>query len=112
MGIWTDLEEKQKADEVLQRRTRIYNDIAYILWYQVAYDDILKHKKEQMEVQQEPFRIYDFGERAMRFGPISALTGAEDTDKFEKRARALLKDRGFGVFKVKAYPDAIIVSRV
>ena len=48
----------------------------------------------------------------MRFGPISALTGAEDTDKFEKRARALLKDRGFGVFKVKAYPDAIIVSRV
>ena len=112
MGLFDFLAEKQKAEQAQQAKVRKYNDIAFVLWYQVLYDEILKHKREQMDVQQTPFRVYEWGDKAMRFGGVAALTSIEDIEKFEKRARALLKDKGFGNFRVKAYPDALILSVV
>ena len=119
MRLLDYLDNKQKAEQAQQEAMRAqqkamrrYNDIAFILWYQVLYDEVLKHKREQMEVQQTPFRVYDWGDKAMRFGPVAALTSAEDIEKFERRAKAVLKDRGFGSFKVKAYPDSIMISVV
>ena len=102
--------ERRKAEEIEKNRLRIYNDIAFLLWYVILYDDILKYKREAMETQQMPFRIYDWGNNAMRFGPVAALTSTEDIEKFEKRARAVLKDKHFGNLKVKVYPDAVLVG--
>ena len=110
MSLFDYLEKKQKEEQLNNNRVKIYNDIACLLWYQLLYDDILKHKREQMDIQQNPFRIYDFGHKSMRFGGVSALTSSEDLEKVEKRAKALLKDKGYGNFKVKVYPDAIVLS--
>lgn len=104
------LEEKQKAQELQEQRVRVYNDIAILLWYVVAYDDVLSYKKAKMEEQQEPFRIFQWGNHSLIFGPIKALTSADDKEKFIKVAQAELRDRGYGAMKVSVYPDAIIVS--
>lgn len=103
-------EERRKAEEAEKNRFLIYNDIAFLLWYEILYNDILKYKREAMDTQQMPFRLYDWGNKAMRFGPVAALTSAEDIEKFEKRAKAVLKDKGFGNFKVKVYPDSVVVG--
>lgn len=104
------LEEKQKAQELQEQRVRVYNDIAILLWYKVAYDDVLSYKKAKMEEQQEPFSLYRWGNNNLIFGPIKALTRDEDKNKFIKVAQAELRDRGYGGRKVSVYPDAIIVS--
>lgn len=114
MGLFNDfinhLEAKQKLEESNQYRIRVYNDIANLLWFTILYDDILKHKREQMDTQQQAFKTYEFGNQSFKFGPVSALTSAEDIEKFEKRAKALLRDKGFGNFKVRAYPGGVIVG--
>lgn len=104
------LEEKRKAQELQEQRVRIYNDIAVILWYKVAYDDVLSYKKAKLEEQHEPFRVFQWGDHNLIFGPIKALTSADDKAKFCKVAQAELRDRGYGAMKVFVYPDAIIVS--
>lgn len=104
------LEEKQKAQNAQEQRVRVYNDIACLLWYKVAYDDVLSYKKAKLEEQQEPFRVFQWGDHNLIYGPIKALTSAEDREKFIKVAQAELRDRGYGSMKVSVYPDAIIVS--
>lgn len=102
-------EESNRA-EYERNRWRVYNDVAVILWYEIARSDVLKHKAEHMDNQQEPFRVGIVGNRSLVYGPIKALTSSEDIERFEKTARAVLKDRGFGKFKVKAFPNAIVVT--
>ena len=104
------LEEKQKAQNAQEQRVRVYNDIALLLWYVVAYDDVLSYKKSKMDAQQEPFRVFQWGDHNLLYGPIKALTSDEDKAKFIKVAQAELRDRGYGAMKVSVYPDAIIVS--
>lgn len=100
------LMEKQAADY----RLRMYNDIAVLLWFRVAYDDVLSYKKEKMNDQNEPFRIYQWGDRNLIYGPIKALTSDEDKRKFVNTAQAELRDRGYKGMKVSVHPDCIIVS--
>ena len=104
------LEEKQKAQNAQEQRVRMYNDIAILLWYTVAYDDVLSYKRSKLEEQQEPFRIFQWGNHSLIFGPIKALTRDDDKAKFCKVAQAELRDRGYGALKVSVYADAIIVS--
>ena len=104
------LEDKQKAQELQEQRVRVYNDVACLLWYKVAYDDVLSYKKAKLEEQKEPFRVFQWGDHNLIFGPIKALTSADDKEKFCKVAQAELRDRGYGAMKVSVYPDAIIVS--
>lgn len=112
MKLFDLLEKKYLSEQMQETRIRIYNDIACILWYFILYDDILKHKREQMDSQQQAFRTYTWGNRTMMFGAVAALNSAEDITKFEKRAAAVLKDKGYGKFTVKAYPDAIVLSNI
>lgn len=104
------LSEKQRAQSAQEHRMRVYNDIACLLWYKVAYDDVLSYKKAKLEEQHESFRVFQWGDHNLIYGPIKALTSAEDRDKFCKVAQAELRDRGYGAMKVSVYPDAIIVS--
>ena len=104
------LEEKQKAQNAQEQRVRVYNDIAILLWYVVAYDDVLSYKRVKMKEQQEPFRVFQWGDHNLLYGPIKALTSDEDKAKFIKVAQAELRDRGYGAMKVSVYPDAVIVS--
>ena len=105
-------EEKQRAQELQEQRVRVYNDISCILWYKVAYDDVLAYKRKKMYEQQEPFRIYNWGERNLIYGPIKALTSIEDQEKFVKVAEAELRDHGYSGMQVAVYPDAIIVTKL
>ena len=100
------LKEKQAADFKL----RMYNDIAMLLWYKVAYDDVLSYKRTKMNDQSEPFRIYQWGDHNLIYGPIKALTSDEDKRKFVNTAQAELRDRGYKGLKVSVYPDCVIVS--
>lgn len=111
MRIVDYLENKRKNEQVQQNLVRIYNDIAILLWYKVLYDDILIHKRDKMDNQNEAFRIFQWGNRNMIFGPVKALTLEEDKKKFIKTAQAELRDCGYGNLKVSVYPDSIIISR-
>lgn len=111
---YLERKRKQKEYELLQEerreaRMRLYNDVAFLLWYKVAYDDVLVHKRLKMEDQREPFMIYQWGEKNLIFGPIKALTTNEDKEKFMKTAQAELRDWGMKC-KVRVYPDRIVVS--
>lgn len=106
------LEMKQRAQNEKEQRLRNYNDIAILLWYKVAYDDVLAYKRKKMYEQQEPFRIYNWGERNLIYGPIKALTSAEDRETFVKTAEAELLDHGYFGMQVAVYPDAIIVTKL
>ena len=110
MSFFKYLEEKQRAKNLQEQRVRVYNDIACLLWYKVAYDDVLSYKAAKMDEQQEPFRIFQWGDKNLIFGPIKALVSAKDKEQFCKVAQAELRDRGYGKLKVSVYPDAIIVS--
>lgn len=103
---------KQRAQNAKEQRLRNYNDIACILWYKVAYDDVLAYKQKKMSEQREPFRIYDWGEHNLIYGPIKALTSAEDRERFVKTAEAELRDHGYSGMQVAVYPDAIIVTKL
>ena len=64
-----------------------------------------------MDEQQEPFRAFQWGNNNYMYGKVKALVSQTDTDKFIKTAEAELRDRGYGDFTVRVYPDAIIVTR-
>lgn len=114
MGLLADAlrmaDERHKEEVAKENRVRTYNDIAFILWYSVLYEDVLAYKNEQMDQQQQNFRIYDFGNVAFRYGPVVALKRREDIERFEKQAKALLADKGFGRTSVKVHGDSVVVS--
>lgn len=103
--------EKRKEELANADRIRTYNDIAILLWYKVLYDDVLSYKRKKMDEQQEPFRIFQWGNYNYIYGKVKALVSQTDTDKFIKTAEAELRDRGYGDFSVKVYPDAIVVTQ-
>lgn len=111
MKFFDYLTAKKEAELANEKRVRVYNDIAVLLWYKILYDDVLAYKKQKMEEQQEPFCIYRWGDNNLIFGRVKALVSQADTDKFIKTAEAELRDRGYGDLAVKVYPDAIIVTR-
>lgn len=113
---YLELKEKttQKQYEFLRQR-QFYIDCAYLLWYDVAYFDVLKHLQTQMELQTDPFCLPDFiGSAYWIYGGINALPqGLYDT--FEARARNVLNAyaKPFGaVCKVRVAKDAIAVKWV
>lgn len=111
MGLLDLVEKKMQDRQSAEERLRNYNDIAVILWYHVLYDDVLSYKKAKMDSQNEPFRIYSWGNNHLIYGPVKALTSREEKEKFERVATAELRDRGYNNLKVKAYSDAVIVER-
>ena len=102
---------KQKQLEILNLR-QFYIDCAYLLWYQVAYFDVLKYLQAQLELQTEPFCLPDFiGSSFWIYGGINALP-QDLYGTFEARARNVLNAYGkpFGaVCKVRVAKDAITV---
>jgi hypothetical protein len=105
------LEMRQRAQMEQDNRVRVYNDVAVILWYVVAHDSVLSYKSAKMDEQREPFRVYQWGNKCMIFGPIKALTSETDKEKFVKQAEAELRDRGFERLRVGVYRDAVIVRQ-
>ena len=101
-----------RAREAYELRCRNYNDIGYILWYEVAIGNVLKYKADKVQMQQEPFFVYKWGQNVLMYGPIKGLTRADDKENFIKTAQAELRDCGYSSLKVKVYPDAVIVSRL
>lgn len=101
----------QKQLALLNQRQK-YIDCAYLMWYEVAYFDVLKHLQVQMELQTEPFCLPDFiGSSYWIFGGINALP-KDLYSTFEARARNVLNAYGkqFGaVCKVRVANDAIAV---
>lgn len=101
----------QKQLALLNQR-QFYIDCAYLLWYEVAYFDVLKHKQKQMELQTDPFCLPDFiGSSYWIYGGINALS-QDLYDSFESHARNVLNAYGkqFGaVCKVRVAKDAIAV---
>lgn len=102
----------QKQLEILKLR-QFYIDCGYLIWYEVAYFDVLNHLQTQMELQTDPFCLPDFiGSVYWIYGGINALPkGLYDT--FEARARNVLNAYGkpFGaVCKVRVAKDAIAVK--
>jgi len=102
---------KQKQLEFLRLRGH-YIDCASLLWYDVAYFDVLKHLQVQMELQSAPFMLADgVGSSIWRYGEITALP-QDLYSQFEARARNVLNAYGkpFGaVCKVRVAKDAILV---
>ncbi len=102
----------QKQLALLNQRQN-YIDCAYLLWYQVAYFDVLKHLQAQLELQTEPFCLPDFiGSSFWIYGGINALP-QDLYSTFEARARNVLNAYGkqFGVVcKVRVAKDAIAVK--
>lgn len=99
-----------EANEKHWQETKEYNDIAYLLWCKVAYNDVLKYKRPKMDEQKELFPIYRWGNKTMMFGPIKALTSAEDREKFIQTAQAELRDEGYASAKVAVYPTGVVVE--
>lgn len=102
---------KQKQLEFLRLRGH-YIDCASLLWYDVAYFDVLKHLQTQMELQADPFMLADgVGCSIWIYGGINALP-TNLYDAFEARAKNVLNAYGkpFGaVCKVRVAKDAILV---
>lgn len=111
---YLELKEKttQKQYEFLSQRQH-YIDCGYLLWYDVAYFDVLKHLQTQMELQADPFCLPDFiGSSYWIYGGINALP-QDLYGTFEARAKNVLNAYGkpFGaVCKVRVAKDAIVVK--
>lgn len=98
-------------DDVNARRTMAkYNEVANILWFDVAYSDVLAGKREKMNRQQVVFCTGEIGPSSFAYGPILALTSNHDVQRFEQEAKAVLLNRGYGHVGVKVYPSKIIVQ--
>lgn len=113
---YLELKEKttQKQFELLNQRQH-YIDCAWLLWYEVAYFDVMKHLQVQMELQSDPFMLADgVGCLIWIYGGITALP-QNLYDTFEARAKNVLNAYGkqFGaVCKVRVARDAIAVKWV
>lgn len=103
---------EQKQLELLNLR-QFYIDCAWLLWYDVAYFDVLKHLQTQLELQSDPFMLADgVGSSIWIYGGINALP-RDLYETFEARARNVLNAYGkpFGaVCKVRVAKDAIAVK--
>lgn len=89
---------------------RKYYDIGRVLWYDVAYGNVLKYKREKMDVQNEPFFNYTIGNKTFTYGPIMALTLEEDRKIFAREAEAEIRDLFKVKCKVTAYNDCVVVE--
>lgn len=104
------LEDKQEHEEKQQQEIRVYNDIAFRMWYDVLMEDIFKHKQVLLIEQVAPFRIYDVGVSFMRFGAVEALTSVEDIQRFQTVALRVLRRAGYKVKRVRVYQDCVLLS--
>lgn len=112
MGRILDYLEQKHQEEIKQaERVRFYNDVACVLWFDILYNNILSYKKEKMDDQREPFRIYQWGNHHLIFGTVKALNADADIKRFIKVAEAELRDKNYGNFKVQVFRDAIIVTQ-
>lgn len=101
-----------KIEDDIQRRHDIqkYGEVARILWFDVAYNNVLANKREKMNRQQIAFATGEIGPSSFAFGPILALTSSSDVQRFIHEAKAELLNRGYGHVSVSVYPNKIIVS--
>ena len=111
----TYLEKRQQLKEAehaqsVRRESRYdnYNEIAFILWYDVLVNQLNIDIDKLNEGL--PFRIFDFGTTTIRYNAVVALDSNDVIVKFQNLARITLCRKGYNVIRVSVHKDCILVK--
>lgn len=114
MDFWRQilnyLQSRENARLCEQNKLRLYEEVARILWFDVAYCDVCETKRHKMDSQLVPFRREDgIGSASFLYNGIKALSSTEERQRFASVATRELRDKGYKC-RVAVFPDAIRVD--